>query len=213
MTVGGHESGEGYRVTANGHGDLPGEQENANAVGATGSGQKTATGHVESGLGETGIDPRIVTGLPESEGERDATGSGPKTATSHAMTASGWTAIETSPTSDAPNRLTVSGKQSENDGAGHEEAARAGGARCERATSPFPAPEGAKEAEARSRAPDERPVTLPPLSLDRGQAGGEEASRDAAQGAPRDPSSLACPPEGREEEEASGRKTSEEVPA
>ena len=215
MTAGGHESGEGYHVTANGHDDLPDEQGNANAVGATGSGQKTATGHIESGLGETGIDPRIVTGLPESEGERDTTGSGPKTATSHAVTASGWTAIETSPASDAPDRLTASCKQSEseNDGAGHEEAARAGGARCERATSPFPAPEGAEEAEARSRAPDERPVTLPPLSLDQGQAGGEEASGDAAQGAPPDPSSLACPPEGREEEEASGRKTSEKVPA
>ena len=66
----------------------------------------------------------------------------------------------------------------------------------------------------RLRAPDERPETLPPLSLDLGRAGGEEASRDAAPGAPRDPSFLACPPEGREEEEeASGRKTSEEVPS
>ena len=46
------------------------------------------------------------------------------------------------------------------------------------------------------------------------RAGGEEASRDAAQGASRDPPLVACPPEGREEEEeASGRKTSEEVPA
>ena len=70
-----------------------------------------------------------------------------------------------------------------------EEAAWAGGVRCERATSPFPAPEGAEEAEARSLAPDERPETLPPLSLDRGRAGGEEASRDAAQGAFRDPPS------------------------
>ena len=69
VTARGHESDKGDRVTANGHGDLPGEQGNANAVGATGSDQKTATGHVESGLGETG--------LPESE--RDTTGSGPKT--------------------------------------------------------------------------------------------------------------------------------------
>ena len=55
MTASGHESGEGNRATANGHGDLPGGQGNANAVGAT--------GHVESGLGETGIDPRIVTSV------------------------------------------------------------------------------------------------------------------------------------------------------
>ena len=232
--------------------------------------RRPRNGHVESGLGETGIDLRIVTGFPESERERDATGSGPKTATGHAVTSRGWTAIETNPASDALDRLTASGKQreSKNDRTGHEswptesglydsffaprsedretwedrewertlkdspdspcrraccdeqgeateEAARAGGVRCGRATSPFPAPKGAKEAEARSRAPDEQPETLPPLSLDRGRAGGEEASRDAAQGASRDPSLLACPPEGREEEEeeASGRKISEEVPA
>ena len=76
-----------------------------------------------------------------------------------------------------------------------------------------PPPEGAEETGARSRAPDERPETLPPLSLDLGRAGGEEAPRDAAPGASRDPPFLACPPEGREEEEASGCKTSEEVPA
>ena len=63
-------------MTANGHDDLPGEQGNANAVGAT------------------GIDTRIATGLPESE--HDATGSGPKT-----VTARGRTAIETRPASDA----------------------------------------------------------------------------------------------------------------
>ena len=63
MLASGHESGEGDLVTANGQGDLPGEQGNASAV--------DATGHVESGLGETGIDPRIATCLPESESERD----------------------------------------------------------------------------------------------------------------------------------------------
>ena len=110
MTASGHESGEGDQVTANGHGDLPGKQGNANAVGAT--------GRVESGLGETGIDPRLVTVLPESESERDATGSGPKTATGHAVTARRWTAIETSPASDALDRLTASGKQSESENQG-----------------------------------------------------------------------------------------------
>ena len=88
-------------MTANGHDDLPGEQGNANAVDAMGSGQKTATDHVESGLTETGIDPRIATGLPESESKRDATGSSPKTATDHVATARRRTAIETRPASTA----------------------------------------------------------------------------------------------------------------
>ena len=70
-------------MTANSHDDLPGEQGIANAVDGIGSGQKTVTSHVESGLGETDIDPRIETGLPESESERDGIGSGPKTATDH----------------------------------------------------------------------------------------------------------------------------------
>ena len=106
MTASGHESGEGDRVTANSHGDLPSEQGKANSV--------DAAGHVESGLSETGIDPRIVTGLLESESKRNATG--------HAVTARGWTATETRPASDALDRLTASGKQSEseNDGTGQE---------------------------------------------------------------------------------------------
>ena len=100
-------------MTANGHDNLPGKQGIVNAVDTIGSGQKTATGHVESGLGETGI----VTGLPESESEGDATGSSPKI-----VTARGRTATETRTASDALNRLTASGKQSEseNGGPGHE---------------------------------------------------------------------------------------------
>ena len=64
-------------------------------------------------------------------------------------------------------------------------------------------------------APDERPVALPPLSLDTGQAGGEEAPREATQGASRGPPLSSHPSEGREEEEgrASGCVTSKEVPA
>ena len=106
-------------MTASGH--ESDEQGIANAVNATGSGQKTATGHGESGLGETGIDPRIVTGLPESESERDVTGSGPKTATDRAATTRRRTANKTRPASDALDRLTASSKQSEseNDGTGH----------------------------------------------------------------------------------------------
>ena len=66
MTASGHESGEGDRLTANGHDDLPDEQGIANAVDRIGSGLKNATGHVESGRGETGSDPKIATDLPET---------------------------------------------------------------------------------------------------------------------------------------------------
>ena len=44
----------------------PGKLGNAHAVDVIGSGQKTATSH-----GETGIDPRIETGLPENENVHD----------------------------------------------------------------------------------------------------------------------------------------------
>ena len=232
MTASGHESNKGDRVTVNGHDDLPGEQGIANAIDRIGRGQKTATSLVESG-----IDPRIETGLPESESERNGIESDPKIATDHVATVRGRTATETTTASDALDRSTANGKQSESENGDHghescptesglygpslllnpkigkhgriekgsgspkllsthhvtecaamsgekQQAAWAGGVRCERATSPSAAPKGAEETEARSRATDERPETLPPLSLDRGQAGGEEASRDAIPGAP-----------------------------
>ena len=86
-------------MTASGHGDLLNEQGNANAVDTTGSGPKTATGHVESDPGESSSGPRTVTALPKSESEPDATGSGPKTATAH-----GRTATETRPSADTLDR-------------------------------------------------------------------------------------------------------------
>ena len=84
-----------------------------------GSGQKTATGHVESGLSETGIDLRIETGLPESESVCAASGSDPKIATAHGATARGRTATETTTASDSLDRLTANGKQSESENDGH----------------------------------------------------------------------------------------------
>ena len=60
-------------MTATGHSNLPGGQGNAYADDVTGSGQKTATGHTESGPGETGIDPRIEIGLSENESFHAAT--------------------------------------------------------------------------------------------------------------------------------------------
>ena len=77
------------------------------AADAIGSGQKTATG-----LGETGIDPRIETSLLENESRSD-----PKIAT-----ARGRTATERMTACDALDRLTANGKrsESENDGHGHD---------------------------------------------------------------------------------------------
>ena len=94
-----------------------------------------------------------------------------------------------------------------------EEAERAREVRCDRATPPSPAPEGAGEAEARSLVTDDSPETLPPLSLDRDPAREEEAPRDTTPGAPQDPSLFPCPPEGqeREEEEVPGCETPEGV--
>ena len=48
-------------MTTTGHSDLPGGQGNVHADDVTGSGQKTATGHAESGPDENGIDLRIET--------------------------------------------------------------------------------------------------------------------------------------------------------
>ena len=112
MTASGYESDEGDCVTANGHDNLPGEQGIANAVDGISSGQKTAIGHVESGLGETGIDPRIETDLPESKSERNMIRSGLKTATVHVAT-------EMMTASDALDSLTTSGKRSKSENGSH----------------------------------------------------------------------------------------------
>ena len=192
--------------------ELPGKRRNVHAADTIGSGQKTSTGH-----GESGIDPRIETSLPENESARVESGSDPKIAT-----ARGRTATERMTAFDTLDLLTANGKrsESESDGHGHEscptesklsnpsvlldpkignhgsgppkllsahhvvkraamsggeateEAARAGGVRCERATSPSPAPEGAEETEAKreGRKPhgtqhQVHPETPPPLIL------------------------------------------------
>ena len=88
----------------------PDERGNAYADDAIGSGQKTATGHAESG-----IDPRIETGLPENQSARAE--SNPKITTTR-----GRTATEKMTASDALDLLTANGKrsESEDDGHGHE---------------------------------------------------------------------------------------------
>ena len=54
----------------------------------------------------------------------------------------------------------------------------------ERATPAPPPPEGEGEEGASPLTPDECQEALPPLSLDRGRAGGEGAPPDTAPGAP-----------------------------
>ena len=90
-------------MTASGHGELPGERGNANAVDGIGSGQKIATGHVESS-----INPRIETRLPESESERAGSRINPKIAT------------EKTTTSDTLDRLIANSKRSESENDGHD---------------------------------------------------------------------------------------------
>ena len=104
-------------MTASGHSDLPGGQGNAFADGATGSGQLTATGHAESGHGETGIDPRIETGLSVTESFHAATGRGQKTATGHGVSGHEKRATWTITVVNALDLLTANGKrrESEND--------------------------------------------------------------------------------------------------
>ena len=96
MTASGHEIDAGDRVTASGQRDLPSELGNANADDGIGSGQKTATGHAE-----TGIDPRIETGLPENESAPVESGSGQKTAAALDATAHGKRATATMTAFDA----------------------------------------------------------------------------------------------------------------
>ena len=62
--------------------ELPGERGNEHAADAISSSQKTATGHAE-----TGINPRIETGLPENENARAESGSDPNIATARWRTA------------------------------------------------------------------------------------------------------------------------------
>ena len=77
-----------------------------------------------------------------------------------------------------------------------------------------PAPEEDKETEVATSTGRASSSTSTPLAGP-GRAGGEEALREATQGASRGPTLLSCPSEGREEEEgrASGCMTPEEVPA
>ena len=105
-------------MTASGHSDLPGGQGNAFADGTTGSGQKTATGHAESGHGETGINPRIETGHVATESFHAVTDSGQKTATSHCLSGHEKRATWTMTGVDALDLLTANGKRRESENYG-----------------------------------------------------------------------------------------------
>ena len=100
------DSGKG--VTASGHASLPSGQGNTFADDASGSGQPTATAHVESGHGVTGIGPRI-----ETESFHAASGSGQKTATALGASGHEQRVTRTMTVVDALDLLTANGKRSE----------------------------------------------------------------------------------------------------
>ena len=118
VTASGHASDLGEHVTASGHSNLPGGQGNAYADGVTGSGQKTATVHAESGHGMTGIDPRTETVHVETESFHAESGSGPKTATAPGVSGHEKRATRTMTGVDALDLLTANGKRSESENYG-----------------------------------------------------------------------------------------------
>ena len=95
--------------------ELPGERGNEHAVNVIGSGQKITTSH-----GETGIDPRIETGLPENESSRVESGRDLKISTARDTTTRGRTETRKMTALDTLDLLTANGKKSESDGHGHE---------------------------------------------------------------------------------------------
>ena len=99
MTASDHASDVGERAIANDLAAPPDRQGNAHAHGGSGSGQKTATAHTESGHSVTDIDPRIETRHDATESFHAESGSGQKTATA----------------SHAHDRLTANGKRSESE--------------------------------------------------------------------------------------------------
>ena len=106
-------------MTASGHASLPGGQGNAFADDASGSGQPTATAHVESGHGVTGIGPRIETGHTETESFHATSGSSQKTATALGVSGHKQRATRTMTVADALDLLTANGKRSESNGDVH----------------------------------------------------------------------------------------------
>ena len=176
MTASGHESGGGDRVTGTGHDDPPGEQGNANACAGTGSGQKTKTGPGESDPDEAGSSPKTAT---SQGGIHDpSVFLGQKTGKHGRIEKRERSSEKTPDTSPCRVCSDEWGEPTE------EEAERATGDNRERNSPGSSTCEGAEETEASLRAPDEHPEALPPLSLDTWRAGGEEAPRKAAQGAP-----------------------------
>ena len=229
MTASGHESASGERAIANDRSATPDGQGNEHAHDGSGSGQKTATALVESGHGVTGHDA--------TESFHAESGSGQKTATAHGVSDHEKSVMRTM-TTETSTRATLDpcpeeresredkareqeaddslefsrrGTCGENWGESTDSETREKGVCRERATPTPPPPEGEGKEGASPPTPDASPEALPPLSLDRGRAGGEGAPPSTTPGAPRDPS---CPPKGREEEaEVPGRETPEEVSA
>ena len=117
MTASGHASDSGERAIANDRAAPPDRHGNAHAQGRSGSGQKTATAHAESGHGVTDIDPRIET-------RHDATESfhAEKTATAHSVSDHEKSVTRTMTAPHAHDPITANGKrrESESDSDVHE---------------------------------------------------------------------------------------------
>ena len=115
LTASGHASDSGERAIANDRAAPPDRHGNAHAHGGSGSGQKTATAHAESGHGVTDIDPRIETRHDATESFHAESGSGQKTATAHSVSDHEKSVTRTMTASHAHDRLTANGKRSESE--------------------------------------------------------------------------------------------------
>ena len=93
----------------------PDRQGNAHAHGRSGSGQKTATAHAESGRGVTDSDPRNETSHDATESFHAESGSGQKTATAHSVRDHKKSVTRTMTAFYAHDRLTANGKRSESE--------------------------------------------------------------------------------------------------
>ena len=193
----------------------------------TDSGQKTATGHAatarwrtvtEMSPGDDALDCLTASGK-QSESKIAETGHGscltmsglydpslfldPKIG-KHERIANGIGPLKTLPTHHVAERAVMSG----------ERPLRQQRVRCERAAPLFSSRRSRRDRSAFARTRRATRDTFTPLAEPRSSGRRGNLTGRSARCISRSPPFLACPPEGREEEEeASGCKTSEEVPA
>ena len=108
-------SDSGERAIANDRAAPPDRHGDAHAHGGSGSGQKTATAHAESGHGVTDIDPRIETRHDATKSLHAESGSSQKTATAHSVSDHEKSVTRTMTAPHAHDRLTANSKRSESE--------------------------------------------------------------------------------------------------